>query len=108
MKILLILSLIYLNNLLAIDATMEIIKESKNLPNVQINVTSSHEKSISNKIKKILNQDLLVSGHFVPLDLKYENSFNSQPNYVTLKKNDVDLFSNILIKKNGVSITGEI
>ena len=103
MKILLILSLIYLNNLLAIDATMEIIKESKNLPNVQINVTSSHEKSISNKIKKILNQDLLVSGHFVPLDLKYENSFNSQPNYVTLKKNDVDLFSNILIKKNGVS-----
>jgi TolB protein len=91
----------------AIDATMEIIKKNKSLPNVAINLYSYNMNKKFNNTKKILSQDLLVSGHFNTVTTKYITSIKNIPNYITLEKDNIDLYINIFIDKydkNGISV----
>ncbi len=93
-----LLTIIFITNILAIDATMEIIKKNQTLPMVYVNIASSTDVKLSKKIKKVIDQDLLVSGHFLTKDIDYHQDFNGNINYVTLQKNAIDLFLNIDIK----------
>jgi TolB protein len=107
LKRILFLFAILSNYLFAIDASMEIVKQSKNLPIVHVNVSSNNEKQISIKTKNILKQDLMVSGHFNTSDARYNSTINSLPNFITLEKEKIDLYVNAFIKsdlKNGMSV----
>ncbi len=93
-----LLTIVFLTNIFAIDATMEIIKKNQTLPMVYINIASSTDIKLSKKVKKIIDQDLLVSGHFLTKEIDYKQDFNDNINYVTLQKNNIDLFLNIDVK----------
>ncbi len=97
-----LVSVILITNLFAIDATMEIVKKNKNLPNVAINIIDTNT-GLSNKVKKVVEQDLQVSGHFLIKQINHAVSFNDEPNYVTLQKNDIDIYLNIQLKKENFS-----
>lgn len=102
MRYILLISFLMFNYLFAIDATMEIIKKNKNLPNVTINIIDNNT-NLSKKVKKVIEQDLQVSGHFLVKKFNHATSFSNQPNYVTLQKNDIDIYLNIELKKAGIS-----
>jgi TolB protein len=95
----------------AIDATMEIIKKNTSLPNVAINLYSYNMNKKFNNTKKILSQDLLVSGHFNTVNTEYITSIKNIPNYITLEKDNIDLYINIFIDKhdeNGISVHAKL
>ena len=98
-------------NMHAIDATMEIIKKNTSLPNVAINLYSYNMNKKFNNTKKILSQDLLVSGHFNTVNTEYITSIKNIPNYITLEKDNIDLYINIFIDKhdeNGISVHAKL
>ncbi len=99
-KVFFLLTLICIN-LFAVDASMEIIKKSDNLPKIEISVASDTANiEYANKIKKVLIQDLLVSGHFEAMPSKEKISFSSNPNMLGLKNRGIDLFLNVSIKES--------
>lgn len=99
MKKILLLLVIGFTCLFAIDAKMEIIKKSQNLPKIIINAASdSANISLANKIKKTIIQDLKVSGHFDLSDDKVNLFFKDEPNMLTLSKKGTDLLLNIFIE----------
>jgi len=88
------------NALFAIDATMEIIKKSHTLPNINVSVSSdSGDVVLINKIKKTIVQDLTVSGHFNVSNLNKSFPYNSNPDINLMKQNNIDLFLNLQIQK---------
>ncbi|WP_419767186.1 Tol-Pal system protein TolB [Arcobacter sp.] len=88
-------------NLFAVDASMEIIKKSDNLPKIEISIASDTVNvEYINKIKKLLIQDLLVSGHFEAMSSNEKISFSSNPNMLGLKNRGVDLFLNLSIRES--------
>jgi TolB protein len=99
----LLILFIFLSNLFAIDATMQIIKESKALPKVLVNVSSSSDQRLGKKFSDIVEQDLQVSGHFITSNFPYENSFDEQPNFVTLEKNDIDIYMNLKLMQEDIN-----
>ncbi len=99
-KILLVLLLIC-SNIFAVDASLEIIKKSNNIPKLEISVANdSGSKDYINKIKKILVQDLLVSGHFDVKESLESVNFNSAPNMLSLRNRGIDLFVNLSISES--------
>ncbi|WP_375724356.1 Tol-Pal system protein TolB [Arcobacter sp. KX21116] len=99
-KVFFLLTLICIN-LFAVDASMEIIKKSDNLPKIEISVASDTSNvEYINKIKKLLIQDLLVSGHFEAMSSNEKISFSSNPNMLSLKNRGIDLFLNISIRQS--------
>jgi len=89
-------------NLFAVDATMEIIKKSDNLPKIEVSVASDTTNFLyANKIRKMIIQDLLVSGHFEALSSNDKFSFSSNPNMLGLKNKGVDLFLNLTLIDTG-------
>ena len=96
-----ILTCLFISNIFAVDATMEIIKKNKVLPVVLVSISTDNINTITaKKIQKIINQDLLVSGHFSIKELDYKKAFNSEPNFITLQNKNIDLFLNIALEKN--------
>lgn len=96
-KIILILFLSFVT-LFAIDAKMEIVKKSQNLPSILVSTASdSSNFSLAKKIEKIIIQDLKVSGHFDLSLLEHTGSFNDTPNMLILSKAGVDLYLTIAI-----------
>ena len=99
-KVFFLLTLVCIN-LFAVDASMEIIKKSDNLPKIEISVASdSANVEYINKIKKLLIQDLLVSGHFEAMSSNEKINFSSNPNMLGLKNRGVDLFLNLSIRES--------
>lgn len=99
-KVFFLLTLICIN-LFAVDASMEIIKKSDNLPKIEISVANDTANvEYVNKIKKILIQDLLVSGHFEAMSSNEKISYSSNPNMLSFKNRGIDLFLNISIKES--------
>ncbi|MGB5920139.1 Tol-Pal system protein TolB [Arcobacter sp.] len=99
-KVFFLLTLICIN-LFAVDASMEIIKKSDNLPKIEISIASDTANvEYVNKIKKLLIQDLLVSGHFEAMSSNEKISFSSNPNMLSLKNRGIDLFLNISIRQS--------
>ena len=99
-KIVLFLILSY-NALFAIDATMEIIKKSHTLPTINVSVASdSSEIKLINNIKKIIIQDLTVSGHFNVSSLNKSVQYSLNPDLNLMRQNNIDLFLNLQIQQS--------
>lgn len=99
-KILIVLVLLY-SNIFAVDASLEIIKKSNNIPKIVVSVASdSNSKEYTNKIKKLLVQDLLVSGHFDIKESVESLKFSEIPNMLGLRNKGIDLFINLSINES--------
>jgi len=89
------------NMLFAVDATMEIIKKSHSLPMINVSVSSdSGDLKLAKEIKKIIGQDLRVSGHFNVSNFNKSIPYSSLPSAPLMKQNDIDLFLNIQIQQS--------
>lgn len=96
MKIILTFIFLFINSVFAVDASMEIVKKGTNLPNIVINVSSDIQSvDFTNKIKNVIEQDLMVSGHFNIRNDLNAYSFDSKPDIFGLRKNGVDLYVNL-------------
>lgn len=85
-------------NIFAVDASMEIVKKSINLPQINISVANNTTyKEYAQKIRDIVVKDLLVSGHFKSEKGLESINFNEAPNMLALKNKGVDLFLNITL-----------
>ncbi|MEA2049656.1 MAG: Tol-Pal system protein TolB [Campylobacterota bacterium] len=102
MKKFIFLTVLVFNHLFAIDATMEIIKNKMKLPNISVIVSSDtiDNQNLANKIVKLINKDLLVSGHFNQSKIIIDSSYDQKPNYLILKQNDIDLYLVVQLKVN--------
>lgn len=89
------------NSLFAIDATMEIVKKSTNLPLLLVNIaTDCTNVKYAKKIKKTISQDLAVSGHFDIIDKDVRSFYNEKADIVKLRENNIDLFLNINVEES--------
>ena len=101
MKKLFLLNLFFINYLFAIDATMEIVKKANNLPTINVAVSSDTKSNqLALKIKKVIAQDLAVSGHFNVSNLNKSISFTAMPDNKLMRKNGIDLYLNIQIQQS--------
>lgn len=81
-----------ITQLFAVDAQMEIIKTGVTLPKISVNVASdAFDKATIEKISKIIEQDLRVSGHFDVEQKSALLNFNERPNFVLQRANNIDL-----------------
>jgi len=102
MKKIIAILLFLITNIFAADASLEIIKKSNNIPKIEVSLaTDSIYKDYGLKIKKLLVEDLLVSGHFNAINSNENIAFNSVPNMLSLKNRGVDLFVNLSILQSG-------
>ena len=89
------------NMLIAVDATMEIIKKSHSLPMINVSVSSdSSDLKLAKEIKKIIRQDLRVSGHFNVSNFNKSIAYRTIPSTTLMKQNDIDLFLNLQIQQS--------
>jgi len=92
------------NMLFAVDATMEIIKKSHTLPTINVSVSSdSADMKLIKKIKKIISQDLAVSGHFNVSNLNKSIPYSSNPDINIMKQNSIDLYLNLQIQQSSLN-----
>lgn len=95
------INLFFINYLFAIDATMEIVKRKQNLPNINVTVSSDTQNmQLAKNIKKVIAQDLAVSGHFNVSNLNKSIPFSAKPDNKTMKHNSIDLYLNIQIQES--------
>jgi len=101
-KKLIVSVLIFSISVFAADAELDIVKNSTNLPKVEIGVSSNTmKKALTTKIKKMIEKDLEVSGHFDVLKSNESVDYNSMPNVLTLSNRGTDLFLNINTQVSG-------
>jgi len=101
-KKLIVSVLIFSISVFAADAELDIVKNSTNLPKVEIGVSSNTmKKALTTKIKKMIEKDLEVSGHFDVLKSNESVDYNSMPNLLTLSNRGTDLFLNINTQVSG-------
>jgi TolB protein len=87
--------------LFGVDATMEIIKKTHSLPSINVSVsTDTGDKKLANKIKKIIKQDLQVSGHFNVSNFNKSIPYSNEPDVKVMSQNNIDLFLNIQIQQS--------
>ncbi len=97
----LIVALVFSVQVFAVDAQMEIIKKGMSLPKISINIASdSFEQQLLNKINKVVEQDLNVSGHFEVLEEKVSLGYNERPNFVMLRNRNIDLLVNLNVEQS--------
>ncbi len=99
--------LLMISYLFAVDAKMEIVNRGKNIPTIQVSVSSESQKlSLAQKIKNLIQKDLSVSGHFQSTNHKFIEYFNAKPKLNKLKNENIDLFLNLHleISNNGNTI----
>lgn len=95
-KILIILVFFNIYVFAAVDANLEIIKKVKTLPKIVVSLASdSVETDILEKVKKTLEKDFLVSGHFNVTNSEIKTSYESSPDLITLSNLGIDLYMNI-------------
>ncbi len=104
MKKLIVTWLVCINFLFAVDATMEIVKNKSNLPNIATiisldttPVVNGYEKNILYLVKK----DLEVSSHFDNLEAGVQYHFEQTPEYDDLKKKNIDLCLVLQVRNDG-------
>ena len=91
--------------LFAIDARMEIIKKSIDLPLISITIADELiHNDLAIKIKNLIEKDLQVSGHFQIAKNNIVNSFYNIPNLKKLKNDDIDLFLNLYVEQTSTNI----
>ncbi|RXJ99418.1 translocation protein TolB [Arcobacter sp. CECT 8986] len=96
MKKLIVLILCFFNLAFAVDAKLEIVKKSQNLPKIVVAIAKdSKDTTFLKKVKKVIESDLKVSGHFNVEPTYVSTNFDSKPDLYILQKNNVDLYLNI-------------
>lgn len=98
-----LISFIFVVNVFAFDATIEIIKDTTKLPNIMVENLNSQKNDVltSSKIYKMLIADLKVSGHFNVLE---NNNGSNSIDYNAQAANNVNLVAKLesSINKNEV------
>lgn len=88
--------MIFSLSLFAADAELDIIKGSTTLPKIEIGVApGAMKKELTNKIKKMIEKDLEVSGHFEVIPSNEVVDYNAMPNLLTLSNKGTDLYLNL-------------
>lgn len=98
-----LIAFIFVVNVFAFDATIEIIKDTTKLPNIMVENLNSQKNDVltSSKIYKMLIADLKVSGHFNVLE---NNNGSNSIDYNAQAANNVNLVAKLesSINKNEV------
>ncbi len=94
--------ILFIQSLMALDATMEITKKKSILPKISIVISSDTDKKlvVSKKLGEIIEKDLQVSGHFNNSLIIIESDYNRQPKYKQLEQNGIDLYLLLQVKSN--------
>lgn len=89
---------IFISTLFAeVDAKLEIVKKANTLPKVVVSMATNSAETVNlTKIKKILEQDLSVSGHFEVINnIDSKVNYEEIPDVLTLSNNGIDLYINL-------------
>lgn len=101
-----VLILILSIKLFAIDATLEIVKNTNKIPYIVVERLDSDNADFGAKILKMLIADLKVSGHFQVHDGGVQKS--SEIPYQEHKEKKIDLLAQIKVKKSSNSLIGSL
>lgn len=92
--------------LFAVDATLEIVKNSNNIPYIVVERLDSENAEFGTKVLKMLVADLKVSGHFQADDGGVNKS--SEIDYKSYADKKVDLLARIKVAKSSNTLTGTL
>ena len=86
----------------AIDATMEIVKKTTNLPIVSLSIAkNSQNKVLAKKIKALIAEDLAVSSHFHIRDIpNLTQLFEDAPKLSLLRENNIDIYAILQVQNS--------
>lgn len=97
-----ILLTLFVLNLFAVDAELDIVRKHSLIPNIAVVVTNDSDNiKLAKKIKKVIENDFAVSGHFKVIysDIKH-NDINSGIKFSQNNYGKIDLVLNIGIKNS--------
>lgn len=101
-KIVFILLICFSNLLFAVDAKLEIIKKSQNLPKIVVSIAADVKNTkLLKKIEKVIINDLKVSGHFDVLKTEKRTAYTDKPDMLFNSRKNVDLYLNLNAKETG-------
>lgn len=93
-------------NIFALDATMEVVKDTAKLPYITIeNIDGNNSSDIGNKIYKMLVADLKVSGHFNVIEGEDGNKDIDYKKYVL---NNINLVAKLQSSYNGNNVIAKL
>ncbi|RXJ89632.1 translocation protein TolB [Arcobacter sp. CECT 8983] len=80
----------------AADAELDIVKKSGSIPKIEVSVApSAMNMPLTQKVAKMIEKDLLVSGHFDVIKSSQVVDYNSNPDMLVLSNKGTDLFVNV-------------
>lgn len=80
----------------AADAELDIVKKSGSMPKIEVSVApNTMNKSLTQKVAKMIEKDLMVSGHFEVVKASQVVDYNSNPDMLVLSNKGTDLFVNV-------------
>lgn len=103
MKKIFILILILIIDSFAVDASMEIIKKSNQLPTISVSHSQNNTTKLMKDIKHLIEKDLEVSGHFRVASNEYLFESNENPDNVLLSRENIDLVLNLELEKTSIN-----
>ncbi|RXJ75559.1 translocation protein TolB [Arcobacter sp. F155] len=80
----------------AADAELDIVKKSGSMPKIEVSVApNAMNKPLTQKVAKMIEKDLMVSGHFEVVKASQVVDYNSNPDMLVLSIKGTDLFVNV-------------
>ncbi|WP_417333338.1 Tol-Pal system protein TolB [Halarcobacter sp.] len=80
----------------AADAELDIVKKSGSMPKIEVSVSpNAMNKPLTQKVAKMIEKDLMVSGHFEVVKASQVVDYNSNPDMLVLSNKGTDLFVNV-------------
>lgn len=80
----------------AADAELDIVKKSGSMPKIEVSVSpNAMNKPLTQKVAKMIEKDLMVSGHFDVVKASQVVDYNSNPDMLVLSNKGTDLFVNV-------------
>ena len=100
-KIVLFISLIVSNIFAAIDGQIDIVKRTNSIPKIVVSMASDSSSDFTlSRLKKSLEDDLNVSGHFDLTNASMpQSAYDSMPDMLALSNQGVTLFINLASQK---------
>lgn len=88
--------------ILANTVSMDIVKQVGYKPKIIVSLATDTpmQSPHSNDVKRLLEKDLEVSGHFDIMSSSSIVGFNSDPNFQSLKQQGIDLFANVTTEQS--------
>ncbi len=94
--------LMFINFVYGIDAQLEILKRVSNIPTVTVKASQDcTDTKLCRELEYLINKDLEVSGHFKSEKNDQVMMFGERPNMIKLKQNEIDLYINFSIERDG-------